>query len=73
MVTPMNTALRELRRRCRTKLKQDIAEEAGVSPGFISAVLAGRKRPGPKLLAYLKLEAYEAYRYARGRASFSGG
>ena len=64
----MNTAIRELRARCRIKLKQDIAQAAGVSPGFVSAVLNGRKRPGPKLLAYLGLEAYEAYRRPKNRA-----
>lgn len=45
-------------------MKVEVAREAGVSAGFITAVLRGRKRPGPKVLAYLGLEAYESYRRA---------
>lgn len=45
-------------------MKVEVAAEAGVSAGFITAVLRGRKRPGPKVLAYLGLEAYESYRRA---------
>ena len=47
----------------------EVAAEAGVSAGFITAVLKGRKRPGPKVLAYLGLEARESYRVVRRRLS----
>ena len=46
-------------------MKVDVAAEAGVSAGFITAVLRGRKRPGPKVLAYLGLQAFESYRARR--------
>jgi len=61
----MNIAIRELKARCAQRMRVEIAREVGVSAGFISAVLLGRKRPGPRLLAYLGLEAYEAYRRRR--------
>jgi hypothetical protein len=61
----MNLARKRLAARCRTLQKVEIARQVGVTPGFIGAVLRGRKRPGPKLLAYLELEAYEAYRQRR--------
>lgn len=61
----MNILRRELSARCKGRMKVEVAREVGVSAGFIGAVLRGRKRPGPKVLAYLGLEAYEAYRRRR--------
>lgn len=63
----MNLVRRELSRVLRTRhLKRvELAQEIGVSAPFLSAVLRGRKRPGPKVLRYLGLVAYEAYRFAR--------
>jgi hypothetical protein len=54
-----------LNARCKGRLVQDVALEVGVSRGFIFHVLAGRKYPGPKILDYLGLERYEAYRRKR--------
>jgi hypothetical protein len=39
-----------------------IGQQAGVTASMVGKVLKGQKRPGPKLLAYLRMEAYEAYR-----------
>lgn len=39
-----------------------LAREIGVSAPFLHQVRAGVRRPGPKILRYLGLEAYEAYR-----------
>jgi hypothetical protein len=58
----MNIVVRELKKRCRGRVVREVAKAAGVSRGFIFKVLAGKKKPGPKLLKYLGLEAYEAYR-----------
>ncbi len=54
-----------LNARCEGKLVRDVAREIGVTRGFIFHVLAGRKQPGPKILDYLGLERYEAYRRKR--------
>lgn len=60
---PMNIAQRALFEMVKTGLqKKDVARLIGVSPAFIGAVLVGRKKPGPKVLKYLGLEAYETYR-----------
>lgn len=61
----MNLARRKLSAACRGRQKSQVAKEVGVSAGFIGAVLRGRKRPGPKVLEYLFLEAYECYRPKR--------
>lgn len=58
----MNIARKKLSEMCRGRQKKEVAREIGVSPAFVGAVLRGRKRPGPKVLRYLGLEAYEAYR-----------
>lgn len=42
--------------------KKDVAALVGVTPAFIGAVMSGRKRPGPKILKFLGLQAYETYR-----------
>lgn len=65
----MNIVRRELKNQCRGRIVREVALEAGVSRGFIFAVLAGRKKPGPKLLAYLGLEAYEAYRRRKAQSA----
>lgn len=46
-------------------MRVEVAAEIGVSAGFVTAVINGKKRPGPKVLRYLQLEAFEAYRTAR--------
>ncbi len=61
----MNLAQRELAARCRGRTLRDVGREAGVSGAFVGKVLNGRKLPGPRLLAYLGLEAYESYRRVR--------
>jgi len=38
-----------------------LGREIGVSGQFLGMVLSGRKRPGPKVLGYLGLEARETY------------
>jgi hypothetical protein len=38
-----------------------LAREIGVSAPFLTMVLSGRKRPGPKVLAYFGLKARETY------------
>lgn len=59
----MNIAQRMLNEMVKGGLqKKDVASLIGVSPAFIGAVLVGRKKPGPKVLKYLGLEAYETYR-----------
>lgn len=61
----MNILKRELRALCKGRQYVDVGREVGVSGGFIGAVLRGRKKPGPKLLAHLGLEAFESYRRLR--------
>jgi hypothetical protein len=59
----MNIAQRMLNEMVKGGLqKKDVAKLVGVSPAFIGAVLDGRKLPGPKILHYLGLEAYQTYR-----------
>ena len=58
----IETVRRVLNARCKGRVVRDVAAEIGVSRGFIFHVLAGRKQPGPKVLDYLGLERYEAYR-----------
>lgn len=62
----MNIAVRKLKELGRTHNNSELARQIGVTPGFIGHVLKGRKRPGPKVLAYLGLESYEAYRRSKG-------
>jgi hypothetical protein len=45
--------------------KIELASEIGVSGPFLTQVMNGRKLPGPKILAYLGLEARQAYRTRR--------
>jgi hypothetical protein len=66
-----NLARRELKKRCRGRLVRDVAQEIGVSRQFLFAVLGGTKLPGPKLLDYLGLERYEAYRRKRSQPNAS--
>lgn len=63
----MNIAQQKLIELCKGRLKKDVAAEIGVSPAFVGAVLKGRKRPGPKVLKFLGLEAFETYRRVGGR------
>lgn len=49
-----------------------LAREIGVSAPFLHQVRAGVRRPGPKVLKYLGLEAYEAYRRAGNGSEGSG-
>ena len=58
----MNLAIRKLKAACKGRLKKDVAAEAGVPSSFLVMVLHDRKRPGPKILRYLGLEAYVGYR-----------
>ena len=64
----MNIVRKELAARLKHRTATDIARELGVSSSFICAVQSGRKLPGPKVLAFLGLEAYEAYRRRRAAA-----
>jgi hypothetical protein len=57
----IETVRRMLRTRASGRVLS-VAREIGVTRGFISHVLAGRKQPGPKVLDYLGLECYELYR-----------
>lgn len=61
----MNLAQRELAARCKGRTNTDVAREIGVSRSFLGQVLKGRKAPGPRVLRYLNLEAYESYRRRR--------
>lgn len=63
----MNIAQQMLNNLCKGRQKKEVAAMIGVSPAFIGAVLCGRKKPGPKILKYLGLEAYETYRRKRRR------
>jgi hypothetical protein len=60
-----------VRKRLAAKLLESsataIGKEIGVSSSFVCAVHSGRKRPGPKVLAFLGLEAFEGYRSIRVR------
>jgi DNA-binding transcriptional regulator YdaS (Cro superfamily) len=47
------------------------AESIGVSEAYLSDVLAGRRAPGPKVLAALGLEAVILYQSAGGNADYS--
>jgi hypothetical protein len=69
----MNIVRRELLALCRSRTKVDLARAVGVNASFIGAVMAGRKRPGPKLLGFLRMEAYEAYRRKNGLPSNAEG
>jgi hypothetical protein len=53
---------RALHARCKGRIVRQVATEIGVSRTFIFHVIAGRKLPGPKVLEYLGLERYDAYR-----------
>jgi hypothetical protein len=61
----IETVRRVLKGRCRGRVVRDVAREIGVSRSFVFLVIAGRKQPGPKVLDYLGLERYEAYRRKR--------
>jgi hypothetical protein len=61
----IETVRRKLHMRCRGRIVRQLAKEIGVSRTFIFHVIAGRKQPGPKILDFLGLERYEAYRRKR--------
>jgi hypothetical protein len=66
----IETVRRILHTRCKGRIVREIAQEIGVSRGFIFHVIAGRKQPGPKVLNYLGLECHEVYRRRRSAPSF---
>lgn len=59
----MNIARQQLAAACKmAHTKSELGRRIGVSGDFIGKVLRGHRRPGPRVLAFLGLEAYEAYR-----------
>jgi len=59
----MNLAQKRLAalRRTRGLTLAQLADAIGVTEGFISHVIRGRRRPGPKVLRWLGLTAREVY------------
>ena len=51
-----------LEARLRTVSQRDLADELGVTEGYISHVLQGRRKFGPKLLLALGIERVVTYR-----------
>ena len=58
----MNIVQRDLMALARSISLNEIGRQAGVSGGMVGKVLKGKKRPGPKLLEYLRMEALVTYR-----------
>jgi len=48
--------LRRLEERRGNRTQKALAEEMGVSPPYLSDVLAGRRDPGPAILSFVGLE-----------------
>ena len=46
----------------------ELAEEIGISPVFLCAVMNGRKAPSPKILKFLGLEKAVSYRKIGSRS-----
>lgn len=68
----MNLPRRRLQQLCRGRTRQALADEIGVSRPFLAEVMDGVKPPGPRLLAYLGLERYVAYRRVKASRSAAG-
>ena len=61
----MNNPISIIRSRLRTTSQRALADELGVTEGYISHVLEGRRAVGPKLLTALGLERVVTYRRKR--------
>lgn len=48
-----------IRKLCDTDTQKDVAEQLGVTPSYLNDILAGHRKPGPKLLAGLGMREME--------------
>jgi antitoxin component HigA of HigAB toxin-antitoxin module len=64
----MPNPIEELRKHMRRQdvSQEQLAESIGISPPFLSAVLAGKKPVTPRILQFLQLEKRVTYRKAKG-------
>lgn len=50
-----------LRKKQGTRLAKELAEELGISPGYLSEIYKGTREPGPSVLEKLGLEKEVIY------------
>jgi hypothetical protein len=61
-----NTLVERLRKRCDEETQRAVAQQLGVSQAYLSDVLAGRRKPGKKILDGLGVERRIVYQPTNG-------